>query len=48
MKEVKDFQIKVRITKSEKEQISDYCEKHMMTISDLLRLSLEKFLVKED
>lgn len=48
MKETKDFQLKMRVTKSEKEQIAAYCEKYKMTVSDLLRISVRKFLGKED
>lgn len=48
MKEVKDQIIKVRITKSEKEQVSAYCEKHDTTISELLRQALEKCFREEN
>lgn len=41
-KEIKDCSIKVRITKSEKEQIDAYCDKHGLSISELIRLALEK------
>ena len=41
MKEVKDQFIKVRITKSEKEKIISYCEKHDTTVSELIRRALE-------
>lgn len=46
MKETKEFQLKMRVTKSEREQIVEYCENHKMTISDLLRISVRKFLGK--
>ena len=46
-KEIKDCFIKVRITKSEREQIDAYCEKHDLTISELVRLALEKYFSKE-
>lgn len=44
MKETKDFQLKMRVTKSEREQILEYCEIHKITISDLLRNAVRKIL----
>lgn len=44
MKETKEFQLKVRVSKREKEKILAYCEKHDLSISDFLRLSIESKL----
>lgn len=41
MREVKDCFIKVRVSKSEKEKITAYCEKHDLTVSELIRRALE-------
>lgn len=41
MKEIKDQFIKVRLTKSEKEKVAAYCDKHDLSISELIRRSLE-------
>lgn len=48
MKEIKDQIVKVRLTKSEKDKIITYCEKHDISISELLRQSLEKCFRKEE
>lgn len=48
MKEVKDCQVKVRITTREKEQILKYCEKHNMTVSEFIRFACFKIFQKED
>ena len=45
--ETKDFQLKMRVTKSEKEQILNYCEKHNLNISEFLRLATIKQLKEE-
>lgn len=47
MKENKEFQLKVRVTSSEKEKINVYCENHNLSISDFLRIAANK-LLKED
>lgn len=47
MKDIKDIQIKVRITATEKDKISSYCEEHNLTVSDFLRSAIYKKL-KED
>lgn len=44
MKEIKDIQIKVRITPTEKEKIDGYCEDHNLTVSDFLRAAIIKQL----
>ena len=46
-KETKDFQIKVRVSAIEKNNIDCYCQKHNMTISSFLREAIDK-LLKED
>ena len=48
MKEIKDQIVKVRLTKSEKEKVAAYCERHDISISELLRQSLEKCFRKEE
>ena len=48
MKEVKDCQVKVRITTREKEQILEYCEKHNMTVSEFIRFACFKIFQKEE
>ena len=44
MKEIKDTQIKVRITKSEREKIEQYCQDAELTICQLLRLALQEYM----
>lgn len=46
MKEVKDIQIKVRITPTEKEKIMKYCETSDLTISQFLRMAINEVLNK--
>lgn len=47
MKEIKQFQLKVRVTSSEKDKIQKYCEEHNLTISDFLRVAANKILKEE-
>lgn len=47
MKEVKDIQIKVRVTKSEKEMIEAYCANNDLTVSTFLRLAINELMGKE-
>lgn len=47
MREIKEFQLKVRVTSSEKDKICEYCEAHKMTISDFLRVAANKILKEE-
>lgn len=47
-KEVKQFQLKVRVTNSEKEKICAYCEEHNLSISDFLRVAANKLLKEEN
>jgi antitoxin component of RelBE/YafQ-DinJ toxin-antitoxin module len=46
-KETKNFQLKVRVTNSEKEEINNYCEEHNITISDFLRVAIGKMFKEE-
>lgn len=48
MKEIKDQIVKVRLTKSEKDKVAAYCERHDISISELLRQALEKCYREED
>ena len=48
MKEIKNIQLKVRVTNSEKYLIQKYCEKHNLTISDFLRVAANKILEEEN
>lgn len=40
MKEKREYQLKVRLTNSEKEQLADYAASHNMSISELVRMAL--------
>lgn len=44
MKETKDFSIRIRVSKSEKERIDAYCKHYDMSISELIRRALEQYL----
>lgn len=44
MKEIKEVQIKVRITPKEKEKIMEYCKLHSLTISQFLRMAINEVL----
>lgn len=46
-KETKEFQLKVRVTSSEKDTIQGYCERHNMSISGFLRVAANKLLKEE-
>lgn len=49
MKENKDYQIKCRLTQTEKERIFDYCERHDMTLSEFIRMACDRiFGIQED
>lgn len=48
MKEVKDIQIKVRITPTEKEEIMEYCEASDLTISQFLRMAINEVLNRKE
>lgn len=48
MKEVKDYQMKCRLTQTEKERVLEYCEKHNMSISDFVRYACERIFYYEE
>lgn len=48
MKENKEFQIKFRLTASQKEQIEKYCEANGLNVSQFLRLACEEILNKKE
>lgn len=48
MKENKEFQVKFRITASQKAQIEQYCAAHNLNTSQLLRLAIQEFFNKEN
>ena len=43
-KENKDCYVRVRITKSERDQIEAFCDKHNLSISEFMRLAIENYL----
>ena len=47
-KENKDCYVRVRITKSEREQIEAYCDKYNLSISEFMRLAIEKSMRKDE
>ena len=48
MKEVKDKQLKFRVSATEKETIEKYVEEHGMTVSELLRAALNRFMAIDE
>lgn len=46
--ERKDIQIKVRVSAIEKEKIDNYCAEHNLTISDFLRVAINKLIKEEE
>lgn len=46
MKENKDFQIKFRLTASQKQAIEEYCQAHNLSVSEFLRMAVNEFLNK--
>ncbi len=44
MKENKEFQIKCRVTASQKEQLQKYCETAELSISEALRLAINELI----
>lgn len=47
MKEIKDSEIKIRITHQEKEVIKEYCDKYGWTMSDYIRFAVFAQMGKE-
>lgn len=45
--ENKDWQMKCRLTQTEKEKVLAYCEKHHMSISEFVRLACERIIQEE-
>jgi hypothetical protein len=41
MKEIKDCQLKFRLTAEQKRRILEYCEKHDMNVSEFIRFACE-------
>lgn len=48
MKEVKNYQIKCRITQSDREKIIEYCQKHDINLSEFMRLACERMTREEE
>lgn len=48
MKDLKDCQLKFRLTADLKEQIAQYSAKRDMNVSEYIRLALEKFIKEEE
>lgn len=48
MKEIKDKQLKFRVSATEKETIEKYAEEHGMTVSELLRAALNRFMAIDE
>lgn len=47
MKENKDYQIKCRLTASQKEAVAAYSAAHSLTISEVIRLAITELLKRE-
>ena len=45
-KDVKNFQLKFRVSEQEKEKILNYCEEHNFTISEFLRAATANMIHK--
>lgn len=48
MKENKEFQIKVRITAKQKEEITKYCDSNDINISQFLRMAIDEILSQKE
>ena len=48
MKENKDYQIKCRLTQTEKERIFEYCERHGISLSEFVRMACDRIFATED
>lgn len=44
MKETRDYQLKVRLTETERQKLFDYAAAHGMKISDVVRLALYRIM----
>lgn len=47
MKETKDIQLKARFTAEEAQIIKDYAEHHSMTLSEVIRMALDRLIYIE-
>lgn len=47
MNEIKDVQLKARFTKAESERIKEFAQAHDITVSDLIRLGLQKIMLEK-
>lgn len=47
MKEIKNQVLKLRISATEKEKIKEYAEAHDMTVSELIRKAIIRFVAIE-
>lgn len=43
-KEAKSWQMKARFTPTEKEKIFQFCEEHNISLSDLIRVAINKYM----
>lgn len=48
MKENKDVRIAIRMTANEKEHLKQFAETKGLTISEAIRIALQKLMMKED
>lgn len=44
MKEIRDYQLKVRLTQTERQQLFDYAAAHGMKISEVVRFALYRIM----
>ena len=44
MKEIRDYQIKVRLTQTEKMQVQEYAAARSLTISEVVRQALKELI----
>lgn len=44
MKENKEYQLKVRLTLAERDLVKEYAAAHNMTISELVRMALDRVM----
>lgn len=47
MKENREYQLKVRLTNSEKEKLVEFAAAHSFTLSDLVRAAIYRFMEVE-
>jgi antitoxin component of RelBE/YafQ-DinJ toxin-antitoxin module len=44
LKETKETYLKMRVTTKEKERVKEYAEAHNMTVSELMRMALDRIM----